>query len=180
MIKFNAGSLKVVLRHLNVAKASERKAAAMCVLAAGRELRDAAKQNISLTDHSLQDLADLDHPYARRHGAIRLHGSGSSSIAYPSSRVHKQSGRLLRSLQAAPTNNGLGYRVGFDTAIAPHATFVVQGTKTMLPRDVLWHTAISPLVRKRMMTAIVRVLGKQLRSQGGVRFGSGGRGGVGP
>jgi hypothetical protein len=176
LITFDAGALRVVLRNMNSTVATERQAAAQSVDAAGRVLRDAIKQNISLRDHTLADLARADHPYARRHGAIQIHGSGSKSLNDPSNRVHTQSGTMLGSLQSGPVAGGLGYRIGIDTTAAPHAAFVIRGTKVMLPRDVLWDTATAPAVRLRMMRAIVKVLGKRLRTQGAVRFGSGGAG----
>lgn len=175
MISFDAGSLRVVLSAMSTKIATEKTAARAAVLGAGRVLRDLVKQNISLTDHSLQDLAAEDHPYARRHGAIRIHRSGSKALNNPSNRVHVQSGTLLGALKAGPTTGGLGYRIEFDTGRAPHAAYVIQGTKVMLPRDVLWDTATAPDVQRRMMRAIVTVLGKELRTQGAVRFGGAGR-----
>lgn len=179
MIKVNAGSLQITLRAMRGSTAQERRAAKAAIMAAGRLLRDLVKQNISLSDHDLNDLARLDHPYARRHGAIRIHGKGSKALNNPANRVHTQSGDLVRALQAGPTSNGLGYRVGINTSAAPHAEFVIRGTKVMLPRDVIWDTATAPDVRRRLMREVVRVLGKGLRTQGSVRFGSGGPGGPG-
>jgi hypothetical protein len=179
MISFDAGALRVVLRSMNTAQGTERKAASAAVLAAGRLLRDLVKQNISLRDHTLAELAALDHPYARRHGAIQIHQRGSKAIGNPANRVHTQSGRMLGALRSGSTANGLGYRVEIDTGAAPHAVFVIRGTKVMLPRDVLWDTATAPDVRRRMMREVVRVFGKGFRTQGSVRFGAGGTGGPG-
>jgi hypothetical protein len=182
VISFDSGSMRVVLRSMNTALATEKKAARYAVAAAGRVLRDAVKQNISLTDHSLADLRREGHPYARRAigggtiNQIRIHTKGTKSLTNPALRVHKQEGNLLDALQAAPTHGGLGYRVELDPNIAPHAAFVVLGTKVMLPRDVLWATAEAPFIQQKMMTAIVTVLGKKLRTQGGIRFGGGGGG----
>ena len=176
MITFDAGALRVVLRSMNRATATERQAAVQSVDAAGRVLRDLIRQNISLRDHTLADLAREGHPYARRHGAIQIHGSGSKALNDPRNRVHTQSGAMLGALRSGPVAGGLGYRIGIDTTAAPHAEAVIRGTKVMLPRDVLWDTATAPDVRVRMMRAIVRVLGKKLRTQGSVRFGSGGAG----
>jgi hypothetical protein len=174
VIRFDAGSLRVTMRAFDTARATERQAAEMAVARMGRTLHAAIRQNVSLRDHSLRDLAELDHPYARRHGAIRIHRSGAKTLNDPANRVHVQSGRLLDALRAATTANGLGFRVWLDTGAAPHAAFVVQGTRIMLPRDVLWDTASSPEVRKRMMRDVVRTLGKSLRTKGGIRFGSSG------
>ena len=38
--------------------------------AGGKEIARAVRISAGLTDHSLRDLAAMDHPYARRHGGI--------------------------------------------------------------------------------------------------------------
>ena len=133
--------------------------------------------NLSYTDHSLSDLRDLDHPYAKRHGSIKVHG-GNQRV------VHKQSGVLLNSLRveklpSANSPTGEAYAVWFDLndtwvtwskGSGSYAAFVVQGTKYMLPRDVLWATTKDPRVRKAMMKAATRTLGPALRSKANVRF----------
>lgn len=143
--------------------------------AAGAALAAQVRANITLTDHTLADLAALDHPYARRHGSIQIHrSSGSRIIAVPTSVVHRQSGRLASSLRHGLVAGGPGgdkYRVQFNTSVAPHARYVVLGTRVMLPRDPIWHTAIDPRMKKIMMTAIVTRLGKELRSKTVIRFG---------
>ena len=95
-------------------------------------------RNISLQDHSLKELAKLDHPYALRHG------SKGSSLHKPYWLVHKQSGKLLSSkksgtVDAAMTAGMLTASafVGLDEGTAPHALYVVYGTSKMIPRPVL-------------------------------------------
>ena len=129
------------------------------------------RENLSATDHSLADLADLDHPYARRHGRIQVHGADAQRV------VHKRTGAMLASLrtESLPSANsptGEAWAVWFDVGAAPHAAFVVQGTRYMLPRDVLWATAADPQVQKKMMKAVTTALGPVLRSKASVRFGS--------
>lgn len=177
---FDAGALRVTLLAMQGVRGGERAAARASVDAAGAVLRDILKQNVGLRDHSLADLAGMDHPYARRHGKISIHTKGTKAIGHPEFRVHSQSGDLLSAVRGTPTSSaaGVGYRVGLDAGAAPHAVFIVGGTRVMMPRDVVWDTADAPDVRRRMMREIVRVLGKGLRSKGGVRFGS--RGGPGP
>lgn len=176
MISFSAGALSVVLFNMKQVGVTEKQAAIQAVEAAGRVLRDLVKQNISLTDHSLADLAAEGHPYARRHGGIKIHQKGTKALTDPANRVHRQSGKLLSALKAGSTNRGLGYRVELDPSVAPHAAHVILGTRVMLPRDVIWDTAAAPDVQKRMMRAMVGVLGKKLRTKGGIRFGGGGPG----
>ncbi|MBU6287601.1 MAG: hypothetical protein KGS10_05510 [Chloroflexi bacterium] len=172
MMRFDAGSLRTTIVNMGRLEGAERIAATAAVGAAGLELHAAIKDNISLRDHSLDDLAAMGHPYARRHGAIQIHRTGGGgTLANPENRVHTQSGALLGALRHGPTGTTTpSYRVWLDPAAAPHAVHVVYGTKVMLPRDVLWDTARGPATQKRMMRSIVRVFGKVLRTQGGLRF----------
>ncbi len=124
--------------------------------------------NLSYTDHSLADLRKLDHPYARRHGSIQVHGDGQRV-------VHKRSGDMLRSLrvESLPSANsptGQAWAVWFDVGESDHARFVVLGTKYMLPRDVLWATCRDPRVQREFMRATVATLGKALRTKANIRF----------
>jgi len=92
-------------------------------------------------------------------------------IGNPAFRVHTQGGTLQRSLRGTMhTTSPPTFRVSFDTGVAPHAFYVVQGTRVMLPRDVIFSTMDAPGTRKAYLKAAVRVLGKGLRSQAAVRF----------
>lgn len=99
-------------------------------------LDNEVKENISITDHSLADLARLGHPYARR--------GPSSSLSHPLWQVHKQTGRLLSSKfsgvkEASITSGKLDASafVGLNETKAPHALHVIFGTSKMIPRPVL-------------------------------------------
>lgn len=169
MMGFTAGSLRATILAMNTLSVSERRAAQLAASSAGRILHQKIKQNISLSDHSLADLRAMDHPYARRHGTIQIHRTGSRSIANPAFRVHTQSGTMLSALRQAPTPTGLGWRVWIDESVAPHARHVIYGTKVMLPRDVLHSTAEAVDVRRALFREIVRTLGKRLRTQAAIR-----------
>ena len=134
--------------------------------AAGGIWHQKVKQNVSLRDHTLSQLAAMDHPYARRHGSIRVHQSRPYS-------VHSQSGKMLRSIKGKSVKSGKypAFKVMTDLRTAPHARYVIQGTKVMLPRDVIWNTGLESGTRKEMMKAVVRALGKGLRSGAALRFG---------
>jgi hypothetical protein len=83
-------------------------------------------------------------------------------------------------VKVSPASSTPKWRLWLDTGIAPHAEHVIHGTKVMLKRDVLWSTAQAPAVQKAMMKAIVRRLGKGIRSGAALRFGGapGGSGGT--
>jgi hypothetical protein len=95
-------------------------------------------KNISLTDHTLDDLAELGHPYARRHGGrgLRLHD--------PYYQVHKQTGEMFAAkysgTKPATIEGGrleASAFVGIDESEAPHARDVILGTRKMIRRSVL-------------------------------------------
>jgi len=150
---------------------AELAAEKLMVERAGQILHEEVKATISATDHSLADLAKLDHPYARRHGSIRIHRAKPQT-------VHRQSGAMLSALRARPDRlmlfgSSVGvYRVWFDLAAAPHARYVLQGTRKMLARDVLWDTANDRRVVTKMRKAVIELLGKELRSKARIRFGA--------
>jgi len=92
------------------------------------------QKNASLTDHSLQDLKMLGHPYSKRNPQ-KLHE--------PDFLVHKQSGKLLESKYSGIKEASISLfqlkasaYVGFDKNIAPHAVFVIFGTSRSLPSGV--------------------------------------------
>ena len=100
-------------------------------------LDDETKKNISLP-YSLQQLADLDHPYAKRHGA---QGSGAVKPYYG---VNIQSGKLFAAEESGTvkasfsgTQLSAAAFVKIDEAQAPHALHVIFGTSKMIPRPVL-------------------------------------------
>lgn len=163
-LRLDIGSVRATITGMDtVFKAVARSKA---IIEGGLVLKREAEANIGLRDHSLTDLAQMDHPYARRHGRIRVHEERPWL-------VHSQSGALRRSLKRKTTRlvHASKFEVFFDTTKAPHAEFVVMGTFKMLPRDVLWETANDTRVRQLIMLAIVRTLGKDMRSKAGLRFG---------
>lgn len=96
------------------------------------------RENITLRDHSLEDLAKMGHPYAKRHGPKGM------GIHDPYYQVHEQSGQLRSALQSGIVPAKIeGGRVeaiayaGLDEYIAPHAAHVIWGTSKMIPRPVL-------------------------------------------
>lgn len=125
---------------------------------AGKILLKNTRKAVSLRDHSMQDLAEMDHPYARRHGRIRIHGG--------SGLVHTRSGRMLASLKSEQPN-ARTFRYGFDTSVAPHAVYVLQGTRVMLARDVFRVIYNDKKVNKTVTSVMERILIKFLRSRYG-------------
>lgn len=165
MVTMQIGGLGVTLIALKHSSKKVADAVGPALVAGGEAYRSMVRKRISLTDHTLADLAAMDHPYARRHGSIRIHRRMPWQ-------VHRQSGRMVQALQGRPlTSAGMhGYEVTFDYEAAPHAAFVIQGTRVMLGRDVLWRVANEKATHELMMKRIVKKVGQKLRTQLGVRF----------
>ena len=169
MIGFSmdVGSFQVVVGNLRTA-ASDTTVIDTLGAALADVLFAEVTTNLNYTDHTRADFRRLDHPYARRHGRIQVHGDGQRV-------VHKQSGEMLASLRveklpSANSPTGEAFAVWFDVGAAAHAAFVVRGTRYMLPRDVLWATTKDPRVQKKMMKAATKALGPVLRSKSNLRF----------
>ena len=164
--KLNTGSLNFTIVQLGNQKVSMRQAAEVAVGAAGAVLYTETRRALRHRCHSLDDLRRLDHPYARRHGKIRIHQRNSWW-------VHTHSGRLLSAHKGQmfkTRSQEPGYQVWLDTTVAEYARFLVLGTRWMLPRDPLWVVANLEGTRKKMMQRIVSHLGRKLRSQAALRF----------
>lgn len=152
-----------------------REAAGRAMGKAGEVAKGAVYANLTRTDHTLAQLRRMDHPYAKRHGAIRVH-PGETHV------VHTHTGRMASALRGEVKFRAGGagggsrpfYRLGWWDNVPPHVRWVVEGTRVMLPRDVLWATVSAPHVRPAMLRAFVLVMGAELRTQAGIRFGGGG------
>lgn len=117
-------------------------------------------KNMSLTDHTLRQLALLGHPYARRHG------EQGKKIHDPNWLVHTHSGKLLSSKHKGVSDADItsgrlsitGY-VGLDDAVANYASAIIWGTSKMIPRNFLLGT----LGQKRTQDEINNILRNNLR-----------------
>jgi hypothetical protein len=131
--------------------------------------------NLTSSDHSLSQLRKMGHPYAKRHGSISIHQPETHV-------VHEVSGRMAATLQGEVKFRASGnasvqrpyYQLGWWGSHPQHVKWVVEGTKAMIGRDVLWLTVSAPHVRPELLRRFVRVMGAELRTMGGLRFGGGG------
>jgi hypothetical protein len=82
--------------------------------------------HIKLTDHSLEDLARLGHPYSTRFGV--------DSFMHPDSEVHKQSGSVFESSRIVDSTSNGEVRTAI-MCTSPHYIFLRYGTRFMRMRD---------------------------------------------
>lgn len=168
VMQLDAGSLRMTLVRIGGAKSKIKEATLKSLSAAGDFLHKEIVKNASYTDHSLQRLQNLDHPYARRHGVIQIHGR----FTYI---VHKQgTSKRSKNLHTHIKKRLVKTKREFQVYILPshpYAKYVIQGTKTkMLGRDFLWLTMNERSVKKGMMQKVVKVLGKDMRMKAVIRF----------
>lgn len=182
MIQFRVGGVKTMIMAIRNVAVSEMEAANIASIAAGAQLFDAIRSVAMRSDHTLQQLAALDHPYARRHGTIKTRGLGHPRSPYltnQANQVHKHTGKLVGSLRLR-TSRGTVYSpgtydpprasVGFDAEMPDYVVYVVYGTKVMHGRNFIADAANSPGTARAIMKIVVRVFGKWFRSQGSLRF----------
>jgi len=92
------------------------------------DLLQAMRGLTGLQDHTLAELAALDHPYAKRHSS----GSGP----HPDYEVHRQNGDLQDGLRPDHAGTWQGGQVVSEIHDdAEHLWHILQGTKLMRPRD---------------------------------------------
>ena len=173
VVRMNIGGLQATIIALRKAQtaANGRRVLGRAFERAGALLLEQIRKNISLTDHTLEDLAKMDHPYAKRHGSIQIHqGTTGYFITNPTSLVHSHAGKLVNALSGKFVRSRKAYKVRLNRSKAKYAKWIVEGSKVMLPRDPLWDTATHPEMQRIMMREIVIVLGKELRTQTAIRF----------
>lgn len=154
MMRLNVQSLKNTVRGLRRAGKQMLDAAEAGTIEAGKAWEGAVRRSMSMRTYSLEQLAAQDHPYAHRHGSISIHRSGSDDLAHPELRIHTRSGSLLNALKTDFNPRGMRFSMHLDAGIAPHAPYVIEGTRVMLGRDVLNDAALAPKTRKRMLVSV--------------------------
>ena len=83
-------------------------------------------KNLSLHDHTLQELRAMGHPYAVSQPANAVHDDRM---------VHEQSGELRKSIKSNPPQEITSRRYTvFVTTDSPYAPYLIYGTSRMRPR----------------------------------------------
>lgn len=107
------------------------------------KLQTSMQQNITLTDHSFNQLAKMGHPYAV---------ANPKNIHEPPWLVHEQSGKLSDAQynRIDTKKDSVIVLSGIDSDQAPHVGYVVHGTSKMVSRNFIKGTLdqITPDVDK--------------------------------
>lgn len=129
-------------------------------------LNDKVTDNMSHTDHSLDDLRRMGHPYAKRN---------PQHIHDPDFIVHTQSGEMLAGkiagVEEASVSGGklvASAYVGIRESVA-HAPAVIFGTSKMVPRDFLRGSLAQVkddafnILRRSLNKAIINFNGEKIK-----------------
>lgn len=125
--------LDIVIGNINRSEGAIASWAFGRVLVATNRLHKRIGKNINKTDHSLERLRQMGHPYAKRNPR-----NPHKKIPHT---VHRQSGTLLSALmkpQFKLTKESIIGFVELDEGMAPHARWVIFGTTKMIKRDFLF------------------------------------------
>lgn len=163
MFEVDIGSLRttvMAMRNQRIAVAAAKRESTE---KGGERALDRVKRNVSARKYSLSDLAQMGHPYARKHGGIQSSVLGGR-YRYKPYLVHTRSGQLRSGIKGYVA--GGAYNIA---ATGQHARFVIGGTQHMLRRDVLVDTFNEDGTRRVILREIARVLGQKLRTQATIR-----------
>ncbi len=123
--------LENVIRNMEmVTPQLEQRLDAAAKLAAD-ELEKTVKEFAQIEDHTLQDLADMGHPYSTRFG--------TDSGPHPDEIVHRQSGKLYDNIEKVVRRSGrrLLIMCGVDENKVEYIKWLIDGSSIMRPRDFL-------------------------------------------
>ena len=108
-------------------------------------------KNVSKKDFSLIQLAEMDHPYARRHGSIQTSKLGSMR----SYQIHTRSGGLRSAINMDKRGSNQ-FQEQFNIRLTPTKEYqkaVFYGSKIMIGRDVLRGTMQEPDIQAKIRRA---------------------------
>ena len=108
-------------------------------------------------------LADIDHPFAKRHRTINTGALGGEWAEKPYM-IHKRAGEVYRAIEVQAQPGG-----GYAVVVSPNseiAKYVVQGTRIMLGRDIIGGTAQEPWMQARVLAAFASATVKHVLGVG--------------
>jgi hypothetical protein len=92
----------------------------------GKNYKRQIDKNISLDDHTLQELKKMGHPYAT---------GKPENVPHDDRMVHEQEGTLRKSIKVHPPEESSSRRFTvYVTTDAPEAVWLIYGTVRMRPR----------------------------------------------
>jgi hypothetical protein len=98
---------------------------------AGGIVETSVKEQASLTDHTLKELADMGHPYSKRYPV--------DSAPHPDNEVHRQSGLLYDNIEKQENLNQVHstVEVGVSEDKVPYIEDLITGKGRQRPRNFI-------------------------------------------
>jgi len=144
------GASFAILKSKSFFSVQKRKFSKQAVRAGGEFALSLVKKSVSSPAKSEKQLADMDHPFARRHGKIK-----GSPYPTPNS-IGSSSGRVKKAVKGRMLNQ-YAYRIEVDES-SPHVRRLINGTRIMLGRDiigsVLGNAKVKKMVFEKMKSAV--------------------------
>jgi hypothetical protein len=169
MIKLRQSSMNQAIAKLKKLGSAARYGAHEGVAKQGQALLRTIQSNMSLTDHSLQDLADMGHPYSKvRHSSIQIHEGTSAKLADTRNYIHTHSGKLVRAMRGEKKTDKIVYQISVNESAATnksgdsYARYVFQGTGIMHGRPIMRETANTPQVKSEIEQGMLRSIAKAI------------------
>jgi len=124
--KVQGAGFQLIIRTGSVTEAVQ-KAVMKGLTDVGKQYKERVMKNISLDDHTLQELREMGHPYRVTGPKDALHGDDRL--------VHEQSGKLKSSIRLQPVEQTTSRKFTvYITSNAPEMPFLIYGTSRMRPR----------------------------------------------
>lgn len=164
-IEIDPTSLGIIQRSSERYKKRFRAASNKALIDISDYLKKAVTKNISRKDFTLKELAELDNPYARRHGRIL---TGKLGMPFNNSQeylIHTRKGGLRKDLKVKK-NKSDGTAVIYFNDTSGHTRYVIEGTRVLLPRDVISGTLRLKTVNDKMFSIAKKHFKDVIKSYG--------------
>ena len=129
--------LEEILRNMQQIPIVEAQKANENLRVSGGIVEASVLEHAQHTDHTLEDLAMLGHPYSRRYP--------TDSAPHPDTEVHIQSGLLFDNIRKEEhmTETVSTVEIGVKESDVPYISDLINGTRLMRPRNFIgaaWDT----------------------------------------
>jgi HK97 gp10 family phage protein len=120
------------------------------LLKVARNYKTQIIKNISLDEHTLDELRELGFPYSKKHPESSLHDDRM---------VHEQTGRLKAGISEGKVEQTSSRRWSiFITSNAPYTPYLIFGTSKMRPRR--FHEKAYEEIKDKFWDPVIAELGK--------------------
>lgn len=150
-MEVDAESLGIIRRSSKRFQKRYRAASNKALIEMTSYFKSRVMKNITRSDYSLKELKEMDSPYATRHGRILTGKLGMPFNNNQPYLIHSREGGLKKDLKVKK-NKSDGTAEIFFTNTSGYTDMVIEGTRKLLPRDVIAGTAELRTVQKKLFS----------------------------